>query len=80
MRMDVIMHVWGGCWYARMCVCLSVCMPFWSVLAHIFETSGWNNITFGSQCHIRIINSFSEFNLCDLDFFLGGGGSSRETI
>ena len=24
-------------------------MPFWSVPAHIFETSEWNTITFGSQ-------------------------------
>ena len=27
-------------------------MPFWSVPAHIFETSGWNTITFGAQ-HFR---------------------------
>ena len=26
---------------------LSKNVPFWSVLAHIFETSGWSNVTFG---------------------------------
>ena len=44
----------------------------------IFETSGWNNITFGSQGNIGIIHSFSDFDLgmtpCDL--LLGGGGAS----
>ena len=32
-------------------------------IAHIFETSGWNNITFGSQGDIGIIHSFSDFDL-----------------
>ena len=56
-------------------------VPFWSVLAHIFETSGWNNITFGSQGDIGIIHSlFSDFDLgmppCDLELFLVGGWAS----
>ena len=58
---------------------LSKNVPFWSVLAHIFETSGWNNIIFGSQAYIGIIHGFSDFDLgmtlCDLDLFLG-----RKTI
>ena len=56
---------------------LSKNMPFWSVLAHIFETSGGNNVTFVSQGDIGIIHSFSDFDLgmttCDLEPFLGGG-------
>ena len=28
---------------------LSKNVPFWSVPTHIFETSGWNTITFGSE-------------------------------
>ena len=56
-------------------------VPFWSVPAHIFETSGWNNITFGSQGdHIRIIHSFSDIDLgmvpCDIELFQGGGPSA----
>ena len=31
---------------------LSKNVPFWSVPPHIFETNGWNTITFGSQ-HFR---------------------------
>ena len=42
---------------------LSKNVPFWFVPAHIFETSGWNNITFGSQGDIGIIHSFSDFDL-----------------
>ena len=56
---------------------LSKNVPFWSVLAHIFETRGWNNITFGSQGDIGFIHSFSDFNFwmtpCDLELFLRGG-------
>ena len=56
--------------------------PFWSVLTHIFKTSGWNNITFGSQGDIGIIHSFSDFDLgmtpCDLDLFLVGVGLQQE--
>ena len=41
------------------------------------ETSGWDNITFGSQGDIGIIHSFSDFHLrmtpCDLELFGGGG-------
>ena len=54
--------------------------------AYIFETSGWNNITFGSQgIDIGIIHNFSDFDLrmtlCDLELFLGGGGVfSMKTI
>ena len=55
-------------------------MPFWSVLAHIFETSGWNNITFGSQGDIEISHSFSDFDRgmapCDLELFLVEGWAS----
>ena len=51
-------------------------VPFRSALTHIFETSGWNNITFGSQGDIGIIHSFSDFDLgmtpCDLEPFLRG--------
>ena len=43
-------------------------------IAHIFKTSGWNNITFGSQGNIGIIHSFPDFDLgmtpCDLQLFL----------
>ena len=53
-------------------------VSFWSVLAHIFETSGWNNITFGSQGDIGIIHSFPNFDLgmtpCELELYLAGGG------
>ena len=49
----------------------------------IFETSGWNNVTFGSQGDIRIIHSFSDFDLvmtpCDLDLF-GGGGQQEDHL
>ena len=63
---------------------LSKNVPLWSVLAHIFETNGWNNITFGSQGDIGVIHSFSDFGLgmtpCDLGLFLvcvwGGGASA----
>ena len=59
---------------------LSKNVPFWSVPAHIFETSGWNNITCGSQGDIGIIHSFSEFDLgmapCDLEPLLGGWASA----
>ena len=62
---------------------LSKNVPFRSVSAHIFETSGWNNITFGSQGDIGIIHSFSDFDLgmipCDRELF-GGGGLSRKTF
>ena len=56
---------------------LSKNVPFWYVPAHIFETRGWNNITFGSQGDIGIIHSFLDFDLvgmapCDLEL-LGGG-------
>ena len=55
-------------------------VPFWSVLAHIFETSGWNNITFGCQGDIGIIHSSSDFDhgmtSCDLELFLGGWAST----
>ena len=55
-------------------------VPFWSVLAHIFETSGWDNITSGSQGDIGIIHCFSDFHLgmtpCDLEPFLVGGWPS----
>ena len=49
--------------------------------AHIFETSGWDNIAFGSQgIVIGIIHIFSDFDLrmilCDLELFLRGGGWS----
>ena len=59
---------------------LSKNVPFWSVPAHIFETSGWNNITFGAQSDIGIIHSFSDFDLgitpCDLEL-LGGASAGR---
>ena len=42
---------------------LSNNVSFSSFLSHIFETSGWNNITFGSQGDIGIIHSFSDFDL-----------------
>ena len=52
---------------------LSENVPFWSVIAHIFDTSGWNNITFGSQGNIGIIHSLLDFDLgmppCDLELF-----------
>ena len=55
-------------------------VPYWSVLAHIFETIGWNNVAFLSQCDIGIIHSFSVLDLgmtpCDLELFLGGGGGA----
>ena len=58
---------------------LSKNVPFWSVPIHIVETSGWNNITFGSQGN-GIIHSFSDFDLgmspCDLQ--LRGGGIQQE--
>ena len=45
------------------------------------ETSGWNNITFGSQGGIGIIHSFSDFHLrmipCDLELFGGGASVGR---
>ena len=53
--------------------------------AHIFETNGWNNITFWSKGidigNFGIIhNSFSDFDLrmtmCDLELFLGDGWST----
>ena len=48
-----------------------------SPIAHIFGTSGWNNIAFGSQGDIEIIHSFPNFDLgmtpCDFELFLGGG-------
>ena len=51
-------------------------------LSHIFETSGWNNITFGSQCAIGIIHSFSEFDVgmapSDLERLRGGGGALQQ--
>ena len=59
---------------------LSNNVPFWSVLAYIFETSRWNNITFGSQGYIGIIRSFSDSDLGmtprDLELFLGGWPSA----
>ena len=52
-----------------------------TVLTHIVETSGWNNITFGSQGDIGIIHSFSDFDLgmtpCDLELFRGGASTGR---
>ena len=55
---------------------LSKNVPFRSVSAHIFETSGWNNITFGSQVDIGVTHSFSDFDLgmipFDLELFGGG--------
>ena len=49
-------------------------------IAHIFKTSGWNNITFGSQGDIGIIHSFSDFDhgmtSYDLELFLVGGCAS----
>ena len=63
---------------------LSKNVPFWSVPAHIFETSEWDNITFGSQGDIGIIHSFLDFDLgmapCDLELLRGVGGFSRKTI
>ena len=60
---------------------LSKNVPFWSVLAHIFETTGWDNITFESQGHIGIIHSFLDFDLrmtpCDLELFRGGASAGR---
>ena len=51
-------------------------------IVHIFETSGRNNITFGSQGDIGIIHMFSDFDLemtlCDLEHFLWGGGLQQE--
>ena len=61
---------------------LSKNVPFWSVPAHIFETSGRNNITFGSQGDIGIIHSFLDFDPgmapCALELLRGGGGFSRK--
>ena len=67
---------------------LSKNVSFWPALSHIFETSGWNNITFGSQGDIGIIHSFSDLGMtpcdldlgitpCDLELFLGGGASAE---
>ena len=60
---------------------LSKNVPFWSVPAHILETSGWN-ITFGSQGDIGIIHSFLDFDIgmapCDLELLQGGGGLQQE--
>ena len=57
---------------------LSKNVPFWSVPAHIFETSAWNNIKFGPQGDIGIVHSFLDFDLgmapCDLKLLRGGGG------
>ena len=55
-------------------------MPFWSTPAHIFETSGWNNIIFGSQGDIGITHNFLDVDLgvtlYELELLPGGGGAS----
>ena len=60
---------------------LSKNVPFRSVLAHIFETSEWNNITFRSQGDIGITHSVSDFDFgmtpYDLELFLGGWASAE---
>ena len=50
---------------------LSENVPFWSVPAHIVETSGWNNIIFGSYGDIGMAP-------CDLELLRGWGTLQQE--